>query len=335
MRRSKAVTLVDVARLAGVSVATASKALNNRSEVREATKTRVHEAARSLSFEHNAMARSLSRGRSGTVGLLTSDLEGRFSLPILMAAEDAFGADEISVLLSDARGDAIREQRHVRTLAAKQVDALMVVGSLTDARRSLGASLPFPVAYVYTPSDDPSDFSLTPDNVQGGRIAAEHLLSTGRRRIAHVRGLPTAQAARDRALGIDAALTASGVPLEHRTDYGEWTERWGRSATLMLLDTHPEIDAVICDSDQIARGALDALHARGRRVPTDVALIGFDNWELITADTNPPISSVDMNLDLLGRRASELLFAAIDGSPLPTGIERTDCRLVARGTTIP
>ena len=331
-------TLADVARLAGVSIATASKALNDSQEVAAATRARVRQAAEQLSFEHNSVARSLSTGRTRTVGLLTSDLEGRFSLPILMGAEDAFGAEQTSVLLSDARGDAIREQRHIQTLIRKRVDALMVVGSRTDQRRSLGDGLPFPVIYVYTPSDAESDCSLTPDNVDGGRIVAKHLADTGRGRVLHVTGPHHENAAHDRAQGIDAFIAAHGngsLEIAHRTSYGEWTERWGRSATLMAIESGVEFDAVICDSDQIARGALDALTASGKRVPQDVALIGYDNWELITADTNPPISSVDMNLEDLAQRAARLLAQAILGEPLPAGIERTACRLVMRGSTTP
>lgn len=339
MSSRKATTLADVAKLAGVSIATASKALNGRTEVKLSTRERVENSAKALSFEHNALARSLSRGRSGTVGLLTSDLEGRFSLPILMGAEDAFGADEISVLLSDARGDAIREARHVRTLLNKQIDALMVVGSRTDPRPSLGQDLPIPVIYVYTPSADPSDFSLTPDNVSAGSIAAQHIISTGKRHVLHITGPSHERAAADRATGIDATFTSHGLQIAERTSFGEWTERWGRSATLMafsqLLSNKQPFDAIICDSDQIARGSLDALRSLGKQLPTDVALVGFDNWELITSDTSPPISSIDMNLEFLGRRAAQLLFAAIDGEKLSQGTEFTECRLVARGSTTP
>src|SRR5450756_3232974 len=109
----RAVTLTEVARLAGVSVATASKALNGRQQVRAETRARVVEAAERLSFSPNALARSLLAGRTGTVGLLTSDLEGRFSIPILMGAEDAFGSGKTSVFLCDAREDTIREQYHL------------------------------------------------------------------------------------------------------------------------------------------------------------------------------------------------------------------------------
>ena len=150
----RAVTLTDVARLAGVSVATASKALNGRSQVRAETRARVVEAAERLAFSPNALAQSLLAGRTGTVGLLTSDLEGRFSIPILLGAEDAFGADRTSVFLCDARGDAIREQHHVRALLSRRVDGLIVVGARADPRPSLGRSLPVPVVYAYSSSDE-------------------------------------------------------------------------------------------------------------------------------------------------------------------------------------
>src|SRR6187402_402568 len=114
--RLRPTTLNDVAKLAGVSIATVSKALNGRSQVRAETRERVQEAAARLNFTPNPLALGLLAGRTGTVGLLTNDLEGRFSLPILMGAEDAFGADSISVLLCDARGDAIREQHHLKAL---------------------------------------------------------------------------------------------------------------------------------------------------------------------------------------------------------------------------
>ena len=200
-RSSRTATLTDVARLAGVSVATASKALNGRSQVRAETRQRVVEAAERLSFRPNQLARGLLAGRTGTVGLLTSDLEGRFGIPILMGAEDAFGAGEVAVFLCDARGDAIREQHHVRALLGRRVDGLIVVGSRTDPRPSLGRELSVPVVYAYAPSDDPADLSIVPDNVDAGRIAVQHLLTCGRTRIAHITGDPGYLAARDRADG--------------------------------------------------------------------------------------------------------------------------------------
>lgn len=336
MRRPSS-KLTDVAKLAGVSVATASKALNGRKEVASATRLRVQRAAAQLSFVHNRQARSLSTGRTGIVGLLTSDLEGRFSLPILMGAEDAFGAEQTSILLSDARGDAVREARHLDTFVQQRIDALMVVGSRTDPRRSLGSSYDFPIVYVYTPSESPEDCSLAIDNVDGGYKVAEHLAMIGRRKLLHITGPLGDTAATDRAQGIDAFITASAssLQLSHRTSYGQWSERWGRSAALMTIEKGVEFDAIVCDSDQIARGALGALAMLGIAVPDQVAIASFDNWELLVADTTPPITSVDMKLTQLGQQAAGLLTDAISGTPLPIGVHQMNASLVVRGSTLP
>jgi LacI family transcriptional regulator len=332
--RSQPATLSDVARLAGVSVATASKALNGRGQVRAETRQRVVEAAERLAFRPNQLARGLLAGRSGTFGLLTSDLEGRFSIPILMGAEDAFGAGEVAVLLCDARGDAIREQHHVRALLGRRVDGLIVVGSRTDPRPSLGRDLPVPVVYAYAPSEDPADLSLVPDNVDAGRIAVGHLLACGRTRIAHVTGDPGYLAARERAQGAAAALAAAGLEPVGEPRFGAWSEGWGRAATALLLDRHPDLDAVLCGSDQIARGVMDVLRERGLRVPEDVAVMGFDNWQVLTAASRPPLTSVDMNLEQVGRAAAHALSAAI-GGVWRSGVETVRCRVVIRGSTAP
>lgn len=331
---SRKVTLNDVARLAGVSVATASKALNGRKQVRAETRARVVEAAEQLSFSPNELARSLLADRTGTVGLLTNDLEGRFSIPILMGAEDAFGADSVAVFLCDARGDAIREKHHVQALLSRRVDGLIVVGSRTDPRQSLGRELPVPVVYAYAPSEDPDDLSIVVDNVGAGRGAVDHLVSTGRTRIAHITGDPTYGASQERAAGALAALAGHDLELVGEVRFGSWTESWGRAAASMLLDRHPELDAILCGSDQVARGVMDALREHGRVVPDDVAVMGFDNWEIFTSGARPDLTSVDMNFERLGRVAAQRLFAAIDGEPR-SGVEALDTRVVIRGSTVP
>jgi LacI family transcriptional regulator len=329
----RAATLEDVARLAGVSIATASKALNGRTHVSEATRTVVQEAAARLSYSPNALAQGLRAVRTGIVGLLTSDLEGRFSIPVLMGAEDAFGVGRTSVLLCDARGDAIREARHLETLLSRRVDGLIVVGARPDPRPSIGRDLPVPVVYAYAPSQDPEDLSLVSDNVSGGRLAVRHLIEIGRRSIAHISGDPGYGAAQDRAAGALAELAAHGLELAgDRVYFGSWSEAWGRSAARMLLARTRDIDAVFAGSDQIARGVIDTLHEAGLDVPRDVAVIGFDNWEIFTNSSRPPLSSVDMNLETLGRVAAERLSAALGGE-LASGVESLPCRLVPREST--
>jgi LacI family transcriptional regulator len=327
-------TITDVATLAGVSIATASKALNGRSQVRAETRQRVLQAAEELAFQPNALAQSLISGQTRTVGLLTSDSVGRFGIPVLLGAEDAFGADEMAVLLCNARGDAIREQYYVRTLLARRVDGIIVVGESTDPRPSISRDLPVPVVYAYAPSDDPADVSFVPDDVEGARTAVQHLLTIGRRRIAHITGPTHYQAARERASGTLAALAEAGLPLSGgQVLFGAWSQRWGRQAAEIVLNADPELDAVVCGSDQIAAGFIEAARERGHRVPEGIAVVGYDNWEVLSAETRPPLTTIDMNLEVLGRTAAQHLFAAIDGRAT-AGVHRMTCHLMIRDSTM-
>jgi LacI family transcriptional regulator len=333
--RTKPATLKDVAQLAGVSIATVSKALNGKEHVRPATRVLVQQAADKLQFTPNALAQGLLEGRTGTVGMLTSDLEGRFSIPVMMGAEDAFGAGSMSVLLCDARGDAIREQHHLRTLLSRRIDGLIVVGDQTNPRESLGERLAVPVVYAYAPSRNDNDMSVVSDNLGAGSIAADHLLDCGRRRIAYISGDISYAAARDRVEGATATLRERGLDLvDGEAMFGAWTESWGRGAVRSLLTRHPDIDGILCGSDQIARGVLDALREAGRDVPGEIAVMGHDNWEQIATQSRPPLSTIDMNLQEVGRVAAELLFAAIEGNRQP-GVHQVQTRLVARGSTAP
>ena len=329
-------TLSEVAKLAGVSVSTASKAINGRGDVSDQTRKRVLETADRIGFTPNQLARSLLAGRTGTVGLLTSDLEGRFVLPILMGAEDAFGAGQVNVFLCDARGDTIREQHQLKALLNRRVDGIIVVGRQTDPRPSLGHELPVPVVYTYAPSDDPADLSLTPDDEAGGRLAIEHLLACDRTRIGHITGDPTYAATHDRARGIQQALRAAGLELQGEPMFSEWSESWGRDAAAMLLAQNPDVDAIACGSDQIARGVLDTLRDVGRSVPEDVAVIGYDNWEVLTTNSRPELTSIDANLQKLGRESARTLFQAMgpESGKRPGGVRHLPVRLVIRGSTI-
>ncbi|MFE2748427.1 LacI family DNA-binding transcriptional regulator [Streptomyces scopuliridis] len=334
-QRRRATTITDVATLAGVSIATASKALNGRSQVRAETLQRVLRAAEELGYQPNALAQSLISGQTRTVGLLTSDSVGRFGIPVLLGAEDAFGTGEMAVLLCDARGDAIREQHYLRTLLARRVDGIIVVGESTDPRSSISRDLPVPVVYAYAPSDDPEDVSFVPDDVGGARVAVQHLLTVGRRRIAHITGPTHYQAAQDRAVGTLAALEEAGLALSGgQVLFGAWSRRWGRQAAEIVLTADPETDAVVCGSDQIAAGFVEAIRERGHRVPDDIAVVGYDNWEVLSAEARPPLTTIDMNLEVLGRTAAQHLFAAIDGRATP-GVHRMPCSLTIRDSTMP
>jgi len=333
MAESRVATITDVAALAGVSISTVSKAVNGRSGLRQETRDRVLAAASQLGFQPSPIARGLLVSRSYTVGLITSDSFGRFTIPVMLGAEDALGRGEMSVLLCDGRGDPIRENHYVRTLLSRKVDGIIVTGRRTDERPPLASGLPVPVVYVMTQSQDPADLSLIPDDEQGGALAVRHLITLGRTQIAHLTGPERFQSARLRAAGARSTLTAAGLELAGgEALFGEWSEAWGRQATQAVLRSQPGTDAIFCGSDQMARGAADALRESGRRVPDDVAVVGYDNWEVFAASTRPPLTTVDMRLRDLGGQAAQRLLASIDGDRT-SGVERLPCRLVIREST--
>jgi len=319
-------TIRDVAAAAGVSISTASKALNGQGKLRAETRDRVAQAARQLDFAPNTLAQALLAGRSFTVGLITTDSFGRFSIPVMLGAEDALGTGLISVFMCDTRDDPERERRYIEMLSARRVDGLIVTGRRIEPRPALRAGPGIPVVYAMTQPDD-GGAAVLPDDEGGGRLAADHLLAIGRRRIAHVAGPERFLAARLRARGFSAALAAAGVEPCGAIRYGEWGERWGREAAGQLLADQP--DAIFCGSDQIARGVADTLRAVGRRVPDDVALVGFDNWAPMTLGALPPLTSVDPCLEEVGRAAAGQLLAAIGGER-PRGVHKVPGRLAVR-----
>jgi LacI family transcriptional regulator, galactose operon repressor len=332
-RKRAQVTLTDVAKLAGVSIATASKALNARAEVAPTTRRRVQQAAEELSFQPNVLARGLISGNSRTIGLLTDELSAaRFAIPVLLGAENALGNEQMSVLLCDARGDAIRRQHYIRTLLARQVDGFIILGDANDLRPSLTRSIPVPVVYAYCESDDPEDLCVIADDAGGARLAAEHLVSLGRRRIAHITGDPAYRAARERSAALRTVLAEVGLTLVGEPLFGQWSQRWGRHATARLVAAHPDVDAIFCGSDQIASGVTEALRDAGRSVPDDVAIVGYDNWEVLATECRPPLTTVDLNLEQLGATAVQHLFAALDGRR-SSGVIRQPGRLVVREST--
>jgi len=327
-------TIADVARLAGVARGTASKALNGSGQLRSQTRRRVLAAAEELGFAPSPLARGLSTGRTGAVGLLTTNTMGRLSLPVLRGADDALSERRTAIMLCDARSDPIRERYYLTSLVGRGVDGLIVLGHRTDPRPSITASVAVPVVYVYSRSDDDRDHSVVPDDVTGARLAAEHLLTLGRRRIGFVGGGEDFMASQRRLRGTRTALESAGLPPAGPPVFGPWHEVWGRRAARLLLEAAPELDGLVCASDQLARGALDGLHAAGVRVPDDVAVVGFDNWDDMVTASQPPLTSVDMRLAELGRVAAARLLRLVDGLAVTPGPAETSCELVVRESTM-
>jgi LacI family transcriptional regulator len=331
-RGTRRATIRDVAESAGVSIGTASKALNGQGKLRAETIERVMQAAERLGFAPNTLAQALLAGRSFTVGLITSDSFGRFSIPVMLGAEDALGTGQVSVFMCDTRDDPERERRYVEMLWARRVDGLIVTGRRIEPRPPVQTLPGIPVVYAMTqPADlatqQASGGAVLPDDEGGGFAAASHLLAIGRRRIAHIAGPERFLAARLRARGFTSALAAAGLQPCGEVKFGEWSERWGREAAGQLLADRP--DAIFCGSDQIARGVCDTLRAVGRRIPDDVALVGFDNWLPMAMGALPPLTSVDPCLEDVGRVAATRLLAAIGGE-YSGDVHRVPARLAVR-----
>ncbi len=320
--------ITDVAALAGVSTSTASKALNDTGQLREETRERVRRAAEQLGFTPDGRGRALSSGRSFTVGLITTDSSGRFSIPIMLGAEDTLSAGEMALVLCDTRDDPLREQHYLRSLVSRRVDGIIVTGRRTEPRAPV--DVPIPVVYAFSPSTEPSDTSVIVDDHGGAASTVQHLLSLGRRRIAHVSGPAAHQSAMTRAA---ATVETAGDALVGKPMHGEWSERWGRHAVDVLLRSTPELDAISCGSDQIARGVCDRLRELGRSVPDDIAVTGYDNWSVMALASRPPLTTVDLKLEELGRRTANLLLDSIAGSRHP-GLLEMPTRLVTRESTL-
>lgn len=350
-RSTRPVRITDVAALAGVSIGTASKALNDTGQLRDETRARVREAADRLGFVGDARARALSSGRTWTVGMITTDSFGRFTMPVLLGAEDALSAGEMMVLVCDTRDDHVREAHYLRSLVARGVDGIIVTGRSADARPPIDVPVPVPVVYALTPSTSASDVSVTLDDAGGAASAASHLLALGHRRVAVVTGPTEARSAVSRAAGARSVL---GERMVGEPMHGEWSERWGRRA-VDLLDRGPgvgvgsgagsgggsgprvgagagAVDAVLCGNDQIARGVCDRLRETGRSVPGDVAVTGYDDWDVVALASRPPLTTVDMRLDELGRIAGRALLELVGGGrPASTAVTPT---LVVRDSTV-
>lgn len=319
-------TIHDLASIAGVSISTASKALNDTGRMGEETRERVKRIAREIGFRPNALAQGLLSKRSFTIGLLTNDTYGRFTLPVMAGVSEALVDRGVSVFLCAIEDDPALGQVHVEAMLDKQVDGIIATGKRVDRCLPIDLSnVPVPVVYAFT-EGGPDSVSFRSDDAQGARMAVEWLQASGRRRIVHVTGPEAFFSVRERCGAFRAVAGEDAIAL-----FGEWSETWGRDAVEQIWASEGETpDALFCGNDQIARGAVDALRERGLHVPDDVAVIGFDNWEIVAGQMRPPLTSVDMELKELGRQAGRTILALAEGQAVEPGVRTLPCRLVVR-----
>ena len=320
------IRLSDVAAAAQVSVATASKALNGTGRMASETRERVRRTAEELEFRPNMMARALISQRSLSIGLLTNDSYGRFTMPVMSGVADALVDEGVSVFMCNTEDDPGSAAMYLKAMLDKQVDGIILTGRRLDRRPPVDLTgVTVPIVYVFADAP-PGAVSVVPDDAQGARAAAECLKSDGRARLVHITGPESFASVRNRAAAFRAVAGPTAEVLA-----GEWSEAWGHAAVAQIWSSDgPHPDGIFCGSDQIARGVVDALREFGVRVPEDVAVVGFDNWQIVAEATRPQLTTVDLNLKELGREAGRLILALSAGQVIEPGVRRLPCRLVVR-----
>ena len=246
-------------------------------------------------------------------------------------AESEIGREDSTVLLSNSDGEPTRQARQLQSLLERRVDGLIIVDEWMEERAPIPVRGSTPVVYVFGASSNPEDISVVPDVHEGGRLAASHLIEIGRRNLAHIGGEIGAFSADQRAAGFHEALREADLYRGYRYSLrGDYSEQWGWEATGRLLAEGANVDAIFAGNDQIARGAVDRLQMEGRSVPEDVAVIGYDNWEVLSLQGRLPITTIDMRLDILGAEAVRQLY----GEERVTGKILVSPGLVRRASTM-
>jgi DNA-binding LacI/PurR family transcriptional regulator len=306
-------TIEDIARLADVSKSTVSRALNDSPLIGVETKERIRSIAREHNFEIHVAARRLSTKESYTIAFVTHAYEAEFSvadlfgLEMLGAISNALAAKHYDLLmahvdpydktwphqyLDTGRADGFilmtssRKQYHIKSLLDTQAPFIV-----------WGAPLP-PHQYC----------SVTGDNFTGGRLATEHLINSGRKKIAFLGGPADELEVQRRYEGYESALAAAGRQIEPALIvHADFTSASARTCMQTLLDQAPDLDAVFVNSDVMAVAGMDVIHESGRRVPEDVAVIGYDNLS-IAALSQPPLTTISQNIPTVGRLLAENLI---------------------------
>jgi LacI family transcriptional regulator len=309
-----AVTIGDVAHRAGVSTATVSRVLSGALRARPETRDRVILAARELGYRPSGIARSLKLRTTRTLGLIVTDIENPFFPQLVRAVEDAAQAAGYALLLCNASDDPEREASYLDVLVERRVDGVVIAASSLGGRHGDWlATAPLPVVLVNAPASDVRLPSIASDNRAGGRLATEHLLAAGHRRLGALSAGPRNPDAGERLAGARDAFREAGLdPAELAVAVGEAGVAGGERAMAALLERVPAVSGVVAYNDLMAIGAMRAVRALGRRVPADVSVVGFDDVDL-AAYVDPPLTTIRQSTSEMGRWAVARLTERLQG----------------------
>lgn len=329
--------LVDVAREAGVSIATASRAMSGASGVSPRQAARVRQVAEDLGYVANLHARSLAGGPTSVVGLVVHEIGDPYFSEIASGVLGVAASEGLTVQICHSGRDPEAELTQVRTLIANGVGAIIVAGSgFVDAAQQVRVT-----GALQRYRDDGGRVAVIgrhhlradtvqPENVEGGRTVTEHLLGLGHRRIGLISGSRELTTIADRLTGVDEALRAAGSALADLPLVEDaFTREGGKQAVAALLDRDPDLTAVIALNDDMAIGALSVLRHRGISVPGDISVTGFDDVA-VAGDLSPGLTTIRLPMSEMGGQALRLALAPPAKRPRR---RRAAHELVVRGST--
>ncbi|MFJ5780052.1 LacI family DNA-binding transcriptional regulator [Streptomyces sp. NPDC093094] len=327
-------TLDEVAELAGVSRSVASRVLNDAPHVSRAKREAVQRAVQELGYVPNPTARALATRQTGAAALIISGespsiFADPFFAQVIVGATSALEEADLHLMLCLAASDRGRK-RVEQLLRSKGADGVMLMALREgDPLVKMAEDAEMPAVFGGRPVGFNPRWYVDVDNVGGAREATEHLIAVGRTRVAAICGRLDTEVGRARHRGYRDAMLAAGLPPLPPVE-GDFTEPSGAAAMAALLEREPGVDGIFAANDNMAAGALRTLRQAGRRVPADVAVVGFD--DLVVAQiADPPLTTVHQPIEALGREMARMLAALIDGrDPTPLILPT---RLVTRSTT--
>jgi len=318
MARNNKITIKDVAKAAGVSTQTVSRVLNNRPDVSPETRERVQVVIAEMGYAPNVLARSLSRGRSNTLGVVGFGLGYYGSTSVLTGIEKKANELGFSFILSLLdRFEVDRVDEIIRDLLSRQVEGIIwAVPGITDALQGLPqklADIPIPVVFLNKAQSN-DDIIAAMDNRLGGRLATQHLIEQGYRNIGIITGPLEWWEAQQRELGWREAMVEAGIDdLDNLKVEGDWTAASGEVGLHALIAKAPDIDAVFVNNDQMSLGVFQAARRMGLNVPQDLGVIGFDDIPE-SGYFYPSLSTVRQNAEKLGAVAVEQMSQYIQAN---------------------
>ncbi|NLF76331.1 MAG: LacI family transcriptional regulator [Chloroflexi bacterium] len=308
------VTLEEIAREAGFSVSTVSRALTNPDyPVNAATRQHIAEVARAMGYKPNLAARSLRTDQTNTIGIIADDILSPFVPPIIRGVQDYIKQRDYLGLIVNSDWDPSTEQDAINALINRPVDGLIFVESSHLAVNENLQQSGKPFIFAHRLFGSTIENSIVPDDEYGAALAIRHLARLGHRRIAMIKGRQGWHSAERRFHGYQAELAAQSIPFNAElVQQGGWEYEGGYHATRQLLMTDPRPTAIFASNDVMALGAICAIQDAGLSVPEDVAVVGYDNRDF-SRIVRPRITTVSMPVYEMGYTAAELLLKQIAG----------------------